>query len=118
MDINASKSKAIIIEEGKLTKSKITTVYGSIESISADEEIKYLGATFNKMLIFNSTAILTKLQKNLDTIASSPLLQPHQKLIVINQFIGPALIYPLQTAHLEQIPKTFLHKADNIIRSA
>ena len=118
LHISSSKSKAIVIRNGKLIQATPLTTCGTISSISADEEIKYLGATFNQTLVFNSNQILTKLHTNLDTLATTPLLQPHQKLTVINQFIGPTLIYPLQTSSLEKIPKQFLVKADNMIRSA
>ena len=67
-NINNAKSKALNVNCGKLVQSQITTVFGLIESISPDEEIKYLGATFNKMLVFNSNEILKKLQTNLDTL--------------------------------------------------
>lgn len=118
LTINSSKSQAIVIKAGQLVQGEITTTCGNITSISASDEIKYLGVSFNKTLIFDSNSILKKLQNNLDSLTSTPLLQPHQKLTVINQFIGPTLIYPLQTCRLDSIPKNFLNKADNMNRSA
>ena len=100
-----------------MTQTSIKAIYGDIQNISADDRVKYLGVSFNQKLIFNSTEILSKLQSNLDTLATTHLLQSQQKLNVINQFIGPTLIYPFQTAQIDLIPKSFLVKAHNIIRS-
>ena len=115
--INPQKSEAIVLDNDILTQTSIKTIYGDIQSISADERVKYLGVSFNQKLIFNSTEIFSKLQSNLDTLATTHLLQSQQKLNIINQFIGPTLIYPFQTAQIDLIPKSFLVKADNIIRS-
>ncbi|KAJ4436141.1 hypothetical protein ANN_18768 [Periplaneta americana] len=38
-------------------------------------------------------------------------------LVILNQFICPTLIYPFQTASVDLIPKKFLIKADNMIKS-
>ena len=74
--------------------------------------------SFYKCLVFNATKILTNLKNNLETLTTTSLLQPQHKLTLINQFIGPALTYPLQTAHVDKIPKKFLTKVDNMIRNA
>lgn len=89
--INPGKSAAIMIRNGKIDHGIIETANGSISTITADDEIRYLGVAFNRTLIFNATKILRKLQENLESITATHLLQPHQKLTVTNQFIGPAL---------------------------
>ncbi|KAJ4447756.1 hypothetical protein ANN_09764 [Periplaneta americana] len=117
LKINSMKSKAIVIENEQLTSDVIHTTFGSIDSITSDQKIKYLGVTFNQALVFDEQNIMDKLRNNLDSLSTTHLLQPHQKF-VINQFIRPALTYPLQTAHVSKIPKQFLSKTDNMIRSA
>ena len=118
LSINSEKSKAILINKGRLDSGVIKTVYGDITGISAADEVKYLGVTFNQALIFNSEEILHKLNNNLNMLSSTHLLQPHKKLLVINQFIAPSLVYPFQTALVDKIPKPFLSKADKLIRSS
>jgi hypothetical protein len=54
----------------------------------------------------------------LNNLVSTPMLRPHQKLIIINQYLWPTIIYPLQTAPLHKLPKSFLMNVDKIIRSA
>ena len=59
LDINTTKSKGVPINiiHGKLIESKITVVFRMIESISPEEEIKYLGETFNKMLVLEQKVL-------------------------------------------------------------
>ena len=75
LHINPQKSEAIVLDNGILTQTSINTIYGDIQSISVDERVKYLGVSFNQKLIFSSTEILSKLQSNLDTLATTHLLQ-------------------------------------------
>ena len=117
LTVNTDKSKAIVINKGNLLQEQLFTIGGNITSISEYEEIKYLGATFQQTLIFNENAILDKLQTDLNTLATTYLLQSHQKLNVLNQFIGPTLIYPFQATPVDKIPMTFLIKADKMIKS-
>lgn len=117
LNINTKKSQAIILHNGILQEGVIQTTIGDIKSISADEEIKYLGVSFKQALQFNQNDVLTKLKTNLDKLASTHLLQAQQKLTVLNQFICPTLIYPFQAIAIDLIPKSFLLKADKMIRS-
>ena len=40
LHINPQKSEAIVLENGILTQTSIKTIYGDIQSISADERVK------------------------------------------------------------------------------
>lgn len=60
LNLNPQKSHVILISHGKLEKGVIETDSGDIKSISEDEEVKYLGVSFNQTLIFNSSEVLKK----------------------------------------------------------
>ncbi|KAJ4445039.1 hypothetical protein ANN_06838 [Periplaneta americana] len=45
-------------------------------------------------------------------------MEPDQKLKIVNEYIWPGLIYPLQCAPLDQLPDSFLKDLDKVIRSA
>ena len=102
LEINPKKSQSIIIVKGRLVEDKIILSDGSeILSIKADGKIKYLGCSFTSELIFDDSTV-EKLNKNLNKLSTSPLLKPDQKLNIINQYIFPILIYPLQTAPINK----------------
>ena len=104
LKINPAKSQAIIIREGKLAEDSLRLSDGSeIVGVKANERIKYLGCSFNSELVFDNSCI-GKFNDNLNKLSTSPLPKPDQKLNVINQYIFPTLIYPLQSAPLNKIP--------------
>ncbi len=86
-----------------------------IVGIQRNERIKYLGCSFESELIFDATCI-TKLNTNLNQLSTSPLLKPDQKLNVINQYVFPILVYPLQAAPINKIPSTVTNGLDVMIR--
>lgn len=47
---------------------------------------------------------------------NTPLLKPDQKLNVVNQYVFPMLVYPLQAAPINKIPATVTHGLDVMIR--
>lgn len=49
-------------------------------------------------------------------LSTSPLLKPDQKLNVINQYVFPTLVYPLQTAPINKIPLYVTDGLDVMIR--
>jgi hypothetical protein len=118
LKINYNKSNAIIIKNGKLTPGSLGYEGNIIKSISEGDTIKYLGVNFSNTLCFDSNSIMKKLYDNLDSITKSLLLSSNQKLNIINQYISPTVIYPLQNSKLHLIPKQFLNDGDRIIRSS
>jgi uncharacterized protein YaaW (UPF0174 family) len=117
LEINFKKSHAICLEKGLISKIKLVSGDEEIQSISKEEKIKYLGVILCDDIIFNSNDIMIKLTENLNQLSKSILLSADQKLNIVNQYISPTLIYPLQTAKLKEIPKKFLNEGDKIIRS-
>ena len=116
LEINISKCNAIVIQQGTITHSDLQLSFDEIiPSISKKEIIKYLGCSFNDELLFNTDS-LKPFNENLEKLAKSPLLKPNQKLNIINQYIFPSLVYPLQTAPLIKIPLFMLEGLDVIIR--
>ncbi|KAI5732197.1 hypothetical protein M8J77_023148 [Diaphorina citri] len=106
--INPKKSHAIILRNGTLCPESLSRLSGDvIRSISSDECIKYLGCTFNDEIKFDHD-VLEVFTKNCQKLITSPLLKPDQKLNVINQYLSPTLIYPLQIAQLSNIPNSLL----------
>lgn len=116
LSVNPMKSQAIIIKDGTMVQEDLKLSDGStIRAIEADERIKYLGCSFNSELVFDYTSV-EDLHKNLEKLSVSSLLKPDQKLNVINQYIFPALIYPLQSAPINKIPGYVTKGLDVMIR--
>lgn len=118
LKINPSKSTVINIKQGKLVSETITTISNqSITLIGANEKIKYLGVSYNESLILDQEVLLNRIGNNLETLSKSSLLNCDQKLNILNEYLSPTLIYSLQTAPLNKIPKFFLENIDKLIRS-
>jgi len=119
LEINPTKSIAIIVEDGKLSTEPLqvdeTT---TIPALQEGEKIKYLGTTFSDEVDFDAPAVIKALQENLEKLTKSPLLRADQKLSVLNQYIWPTLVYPLQCAPLHRLSKQFLMDVDKMLRSA
>jgi hypothetical protein len=115
--VNPLKSAAIHIKKGQLVPGKITLSDGtSIQCIDEHTTIKHLGCNFNSELVFDDVGILQEMTRKLNKLKNSALLNKDQKLNVISQYILPMMSYPLQTAPLTKIPKTFLNALDTTIR--
>ena len=99
-------------EEIKLTDGT------KIPSLKQNDTIRYLGVDFNTKVTFDSAKVITNLNKMLQNLVSTPMLRPHQKILIINDYLWPTLIYPLQMAPLTKLPKKFLQDVDLIIRSS
>ena len=118
LEINPKKSTAIVIEKGRLIPGDIRLNDGSrIRCLAEDERIAYLGSTFMDELAFDPS-IMDQLTKNLNNLIEYPHLQRDQKLNIINQYILPKLIFPLQAAPIRKIPKQFLDNLDITIRQS
>ena len=79
--------------------------------------IRYLGIDFNDQISFDKENLLTSLTADLNILAHCTLLNPGQKLLILDQYIWPKLIYPLQCASLSQFSDNYLKNIDKIIRS-
>lgn len=118
LDMNPVKSQAIFLSKGKLTKENIFSYRGIIKTIDNHETVRYLGTNFSDEIQLDPVTLMSQLTSKLQNLAESPLLQPSQKLNVINQYIWPILIYPLQCAPLDKIPSRFLKDVDIQTRNA
>ena len=61
---------------------------------------------------------LTNLTPVIDNFVQTKLLKAEQKLTIINQYIWPGLIYPLQCAPLTQLSDAFVKNLNKIIKSS
>ena len=119
LQINCQKSALINIAQGQLSQQDLYLCDNtSIKAIGPEETIKYLGITFQDEIKFNPDKIIASLRLDLENLISTPMLRPDQKLNIVNQYIWPKLIYPLQLAPLHQLPLNFLEDIDKIIRSS
>ncbi|CAI6368002.1 unnamed protein product [Macrosiphum euphorbiae] len=116
MQINPSKSHAINIENGNLTPKVITLLDSSeIPSLSHTDRIKY-ERYFKDEIIFDEKEFLISLEKDFRNLVTSPLLRGDQKLNILNQYVYPNLIYPLQTTPVDLLHQSFLKRVDMLIR--
>ena len=118
LKLNVSKTKIINIENGKLVEARIQLGSETVKTISATETIKYLGVNFNDELKFSEEQLIKRLEEKIQHLITYPFLKEEQKNEVLNTYIWPILIYPLQTAPIHCLTKTFLEDLDKIIRSA
>lgn len=98
LSINPSKSQAIVIKQGKLVEETIEASDGLIHSINGEGKIKYLGTSIRDEIVLDKPAVITNLTHQLNNLAQSEILQPDQKLNILNQYVWPTLVYPLQCA--------------------
>jgi len=82
-----------------------------------DSTIKYLGVNFHDEITLDQKNLMLKFQKSLNIIASTSMLQPDQKLQILNEFIWPTLVNPLQSATLSKLPKKLLMDLDILMKS-
>ncbi|KAJ4441002.1 hypothetical protein ANN_10851 [Periplaneta americana] len=71
----------------------------------------------NSTAVFDPRVTMDKLKQKLEAIATSSLLQPYQKFLIISTFICPSLIYTFQTTPMKRISSKFLSDADILIRT-
>jgi hypothetical protein len=119
LSINPSKSICICIELGKHVVEDIILSDGTlIPSLKDQETVRYLGVDFNSQLTFDNAKVINSLTTSLNKLVATPMLRPHQKITIINDYIWPTLVYPLQMAPLNKLPKSFLQDVDRVIRSS
>jgi len=117
-EINFQKSTLIAIEKGKPNFNNLFMDGHEISSIKEEETIKYLGVTFKDEIVFDQEKTILNFQSKLENLVATPTLRSDQKIDIINIYLWPILIYPLMTAPLNKLPKTFLNRVDIIIKSA
>jgi len=98
MQINTTKSMIIKVEDEQLVpKNLILSDNSVISPVKGDICIKYLGVNFNDEIVFDGKSFLSQLKKDFRNLVTSPLLRGDQKLNIIDQYVYPKLIYPMQT---------------------
>jgi hypothetical protein len=118
LDISAKKCIAITLIEGELLEDTLQIDNETtIRSIRNNESVRYLGVPFTDEIIFDEKKVICNLKNDLNTLSSSAVLRPDQKLNILNQFICPKLTYPFQMAPFAKIKKDFLEDVDIIFRS-
>ncbi|OQV15044.1 hypothetical protein BV898_10803 [Hypsibius exemplaris] len=116
--VNTGKSKAIVLQKGIQSSAPLDLGDGTIIPVSLPgEKNRYLGTTITDQPAFDHEIIIRSLTDSLEKLARSNLLHSDQKLNIINQFIWPQLIFPLQTAPLNTFPNGFLQAVDKVVRS-
>ena len=118
LQLNPSKTCIINVQEGELTEREFNIQGSQVKSISNEEKIKYLGVNFTSEIVMDEAKIVTKLEKDINSIVTTPFLKQEQKITVLNTFIWPTLIYPLQSTPLLKISNKLLEDLDKMIRSA
>ncbi|KAJ4426007.1 hypothetical protein ANN_27634 [Periplaneta americana] len=118
LNINIDKCKCIFVTKGFIKYKSLDLISGQIiPSIVPEENIKYLGVSYHTSTVFDAVKCMEKLKNKLDILASTPLLQHHQKYSVLCSYICPTLIYQFQTTPLNKIPAKFLSDADVLIKT-
>ncbi|KAL1455693.1 hypothetical protein WDU94_009770 [Cyamophila willieti] len=117
MSINPAKSVAINVVKGKLCSSHLILADSSvITSITEEEKIRYLGVNFANGIVFDKKNFLTELEKDFRNLVTSALLRGDQKMNILNQYVFPKLVYPMQTTPVDLLETPFLNNVDSLIR--
>src|SRR5690606_39578964 len=85
-----------------------------IRAIDKGERIRYLGCSFEDKLVLDSSTTNT-LTENLLKLGDSNLLNPTQKIGIINTYTFPTLVYQLQAAPLSELKSSVTDRIDNTI---
>ena len=119
LEVSPAKSKAIVIEKGVLAEVPLRLSSGVlIDCTRRGEKVRYLGATVSDQLDFDQDKVIRQLNDQVERLVNFPHLHADQKLNLLNQWLWPSLIYPLQTAPVNTIPKAFLQAVDKMVKSA
>src|SRR5690606_31752935 len=103
LELSTAKSTAIVFKNGQLSDENIKlSDVSEIKASKQGERIRYLGCSFEERLKLDEN-IITKLTQNLLSLGASTLLNPTQKINLINAYIFPSLVYQLQAAPLSEL---------------
>lgn len=117
MMINPLKSIAINIKQGILNPNDLVLSDNShIHAVEENETIRYLGVNFSNGIVFDRQKFLKELESDFRNLITSPLLRGDQKLNILDQYIFPKLVYPLQTTPVDLLEQSFLESVDSLIR--
>jgi len=117
MVINPEKSSVINIQKGQLSSNNLMlSDRSTIRAIKLNEQIKYLGINYTDSIVFDKKKFITDLEKDFRMLITSPLLRGDQKLNILEQYVFPKLIYPMQTTPLDLLERPFLESIDSIMR--
>ena len=118
LTINIKKSKIISITKGNIQyQPLILDDDRVIPSLDVDECIRYLGVNFHNKTVFDCRKTSESLQSKLDSLATTALLQPYQKFVILSSFICPTLTYSFLTTPSNRIPGKFLADADIMVKN-
>ena len=117
LHLNSAKCRIINVKNGQLEPGQLQLGATHVEYIKPGEIIKYLGVTFDDEIILNKANLIRSLEKDLNSLTRSNLLNSEQKFKILNQYIWPRIIYPLQSTPLNKIPSSFLNDIDILLRS-
>ncbi|GAU93513.1 hypothetical protein RvY_05443 [Ramazzottius varieornatus] len=119
LEVSPTKSKATVVENGVMSEVPLYLSSGAvIEATKKGEKVRYLGATVTDQLDFDQGKVIKQLTDQVDRLVHFAHLHADQKLSLLNQWLWPSIIYPLQTAPTNTIPKVFLQTVDKIVKSA
>jgi Reverse transcriptase (RNA-dependent DNA polymerase) len=119
LQINPQKSSVVCVENCVLSEVDLVITNSMIiRAVRLNENIKYLGVNFRQEIVIDERLVIETLRVNVEKLIGCSMLRPDQKLNIINQYIWPTLVYPLQTAPINQLKKTFLSDIDLLIRNA
>lgn len=117
MAINPKKSLIVNIKEGQLSSNNLVlSDKSSIRAITVNAQIKYLRVNYTDNIVFDRKKFITELEKDFRTLITSPLLRGDQQLNILEQYVFPKLIYPMQTTPLDLLERPFLESIDSIMR--
>ena len=68
--------------------------------------------------MINKEKVIKDLQTSIEKLVKFSHLKADKKLNILNEFIWPTLVYPLQCAPLDRLTTSFLRDIDKILKSA
>lgn len=75
-----------------------------------------MGINFSNGIVFDKRKFIAEFESDFRNLITSPLLRGDQKLNILEQYVFPKLVYPLQTTPVDLLDNNFLDSVDSIIR--
>ena len=122
LKLNCAKSKSILLDGGRIvdidqSQQMNMSILHEIPRLAENEVIRYLGVNLNSEIVLDRPGTIQSMESSLNKIVSSPFLYPQQKLVMVNYFVWPSMIYMLQCAPIEKLGKQFLADLDSTFRA-